>query len=103
MSLTLLLPLQPYPVRFTVRMADRGLVMATQYRDGLNGCWILDIDDDDAQVPLIHGIPLVTGIDLLEPWHYLLDGSLYVIDDNGKDAPGFEDLGVSAQLYYVTP
>lgn len=64
--------------------------------------WVLDIASE-ATVPLVSGIPLVTGVNLLSPFPYLnVGGGLYVQTDGSPDTvPGPLDLGVSGHLYFV--
>lgn len=65
--------------------------------------WFLDIADD-AGDPLVQGIALVAGSNLLHQYQYLgLGGGLVVMCDTGTDAPTFENLGVSAHLLFVVP
>ena len=65
-------------------------------------CWILDISDI-ADTPIVLGIPLVTGTDLLEQYAYLgFVGGLFVYTDFSPDTvPDFNSLGVNGHLYYA--
>lgn len=64
--------------------------------------WLLDIADNQNN-PLVQGIPMVTGTDLLGQYAYLgLGGSLFVYVDYNPDAlPSFTDLGQQSNLYFV--
>lgn len=66
-------------------------------------CWVMDIADDSSN-PILQGIPLITGTDLLSPFGYLgFGGQLRVQTDSDPDAvPTFENLGVTGHLYFVT-
>ena len=66
--------------------------------------WIMDVSDVNG-VPILLGVPLVTGADLLEQYAYLgIGGSLYVQSDGVQDAvPTFTNLGTTGHLYFVTP
>jgi hypothetical protein len=66
------------------------------------GGWILDIFDANNS-PIVCGIPLVTGIDLLYQYSYLnIGGSLVVATDgNPIIPPTFSNLGTSGHLYFV--
>lgn len=72
------------------------------YAVAKSGRWVLDIRDAD-DVPIICGIPLVTGINLLGQHAYLgLGFGLYVGNTDGTDdAPTFEGLGTVSNLYLV--
>lgn len=73
-----------------------------QWRNAVQ-TWFLDIADD-AGNPLVQGIALITGSDLLHQHQYLeLGGGLFVVCDAGTDAPTFDNLGSSAHLIFATP
>lgn len=63
--------------------------------------WVLDIDDADG-VALVHGIPLVTGSDLLGQFRHLgFPGSLYCGSDGDLErAPGYADFGTTSHLWF---
>ncbi|WP_065494709.1 hypothetical protein [Burkholderia sp. CCA53] len=65
--------------------------------------WVLDIADASDN-PLVSGIPLVTGVDLLAQYKYLgFQGRLWVQGaENPDDVPTFEDLGIGSKVYWVT-
>jgi hypothetical protein len=65
--------------------------------------WTLDIDDSSGN-PLVHGIPLVTGADLLAQYGYLnFGGQLFATTDFDPTAPPtFNNLGQTGHLYFVT-
>lgn len=66
-------------------------------------CWILDISDAN-QNPLISGIPLVTGVGLLDQYEYaMIGGNLMIASDIGADVPPtFYNLGAQTHLLFVT-
>lgn len=65
-------------------------------------CWIMDILDQEHN-PILSGVPLVTGANLLEQFNYLeLGGQMLVQSDDNVDAvPTFANLGTIGHLYYV--
>lgn len=64
--------------------------------------WALDILDEE-DVPIIEGIVLVTGCDLLEQYGYLnFGGQLIAQTDGSDDVPNFTNLGGAANLFFVT-
>lgn len=67
------------------------------------GGWTVDIDDASGN-PIIQGIPLVTGANLLAQFDYLaLGGALVVQSDGDQTAvPTFDNLGHQSHLYFVT-
>ncbi len=67
-------------------------------------CWIFDMLNDDG-TPILTGIPLVTGSDLLEQFAYLkLGAQLFAQTDNDPQAvPTFDNLGQTGRFYLVSP
>lgn len=94
------IPLTPDNQKFGIVLAG----MAYQMR--INWCeafWMLDLMDSSEQ-PIISGIPLVTGADLLAQYSYLnLGFKLTVVcDDSTQDYPTKTDLGTSSHLLAIT-
>jgi len=71
--------------------------------NNVGGLWIMNLNDASNN-PIVHGIPLVTGIGLLRQYGYLgFEGDLFVQSNNDPDAlPTYAGLGVTSQLYYTT-
>lgn len=69
-----------------------------------NASWLLDINDQN-NTPIVNGIPLVTGADLLEQYKYLGFGFiLYCFTDGMPSAiPTFSNLGTTSHLYFQVP
>lgn len=66
--------------------------------------WVLDISDVSNN-PILQGIPLVTGGDLLEPFGYLNLGFQLIAqsDFDPSAPPTFDNLGTTGHLYVVVP
>jgi hypothetical protein len=66
-------------------------------------CWLLDVADA-LGTPLLTGLPLVTGANMLGQFAYVgLAGVLYVGTDGAPDEPPtFTNLGTQGHLYYAT-
>lgn len=96
-------PLQPQPQTFTVALSGVIYTFTVQYRNTAMGGWVLDIGDAN-NVPIVQGIPLVTGANLLDQYDYLgFVGALWVQTlDNPDAVPTFQNLGTDGLLYYVT-
>lgn len=92
------IPLSPIPQVFAISLGGDDYRLTLQYRDG----WILDVADDLGQ-PLVSGIPLVTGLNLLGQYQHLgFAGGLRVTGaESPDDAPTSADLGRGAKLYWV--
>jgi hypothetical protein len=67
-------------------------------------CWVIDLSDASGN-PLINGIPLITGTNLLTQYRRYVGppGQLLVISDHlPPDAvPNFTDLGITGHLFYL--
>ena len=102
MSTTYQVPLSGSPETFGILLAGISYRLTVQWRDADMGGWFLDIADGQGN-PILEGIPLVTGTDLLGQYAYLgIGGSLYVQSSPDPGAvPGFDDLGSASRLYFV--
>lgn len=67
------------------------------------GGWVVDITDRTG-LPMVNGITLVTGCDLLAQYRHLgFNGQLRVQTDDAPDAvPTFVNLGNQSHLYWIT-
>lgn len=66
--------------------------------------WGMDISDNSGN-PLITGIALVTGTDLLGQYAFLELGGLLVVFSDGADplaSPTFTNLGSGSHLYWIS-
>lgn len=91
------IPLTPEPQRFGIVLAGRELLLAVRWMDAPEGGWLLDVADAGG-VPLLSGIPLVAGCDLLEPYGYLgLGGALRL---SGDEPPALDTLGQGVDLLF---
>ncbi len=96
------IPFSPQPQTFTIALAGVSYRLTTRWC-GAMSAWALDIAGPD-NLPLVSGIPIVTGADLLGPYAYLgIGGSIFVQSSGDLDAvPGFNDLGASGLVFFVT-
>lgn len=96
------IPLTPEPQTFSIALAGVTYRLTVAWNSSA-GLWVLDIADADS-VPLVQGLTLVTGLDLLEQYRHLgIMGSLVVQTDHNTDAPPtLENLGTAGRLYFVT-
>ena len=97
------IPLYPQAQQFQIALNGVTYTLTLQWRskDGLGG-WVLDIGDI-ANNPLIRGIALVTGANLLAQYSYVgIGGALWVLTDGSPLAiPTYANLGTLAHLYFV--
>lgn len=68
-----------------------------------SNCWIMDISNSD-DTPLLSGVPLITGADLLEQFEYLgLGVKMVALTIGDIDAvPTFDNAGVEGKLFFAT-
>lgn len=96
-----LVPLIPNFQTFSTILAGVQYIMTVKWVAPSN-CWVLDIDDSDGN-PILRGVPLVTGCDLLEQYKYLnFGGELRVQTSSTPDAvPTFTNLGTEGNLFFI--
>ncbi len=95
------IPLSPNPQRVTVDLNGREVLATFRWKETHEGGWTVDITDPATNAPLIHGLPLVAGVDLLEPYKYLgIPCRLFLGGDGQKEATR-ENLGKDVKLYMV--
>lgn len=115
-----LIPINSPPQTFVIQLGSINYQMTIQYRNTLTGAaapggWILDLSNQ-AGNPIIQGVPLITGTNLLEQFDYLgiggdidilgatidFDGGLWVSTNGNPDAvPTYTNLGTQCNLYWV--
>jgi hypothetical protein len=95
------IPLSPQPQTFTVALGGTDYRLTFYWSTPAN-CWMLDLADANSN-PMVQGIPVITGLDLLYQYKYLsVAGSLVVQTDYDTQAvPTFENLGVTGRVYFV--
>ena len=98
------IPLSP-PETFTISLAGVTYTLRVQYRNAPGGGgWYLDIGDSQGN-PLVQGIAMVTGCDLLGQYAYLgIGGGLVLTSGKTPDEPAtFDNLGSDVGLYFLVP
>jgi hypothetical protein len=102
MSTAFEIPLGPEAQKFNIQLAGVTYNLMIVWNEASN-CWMLDIADR-LEVPILQGIPLITGIDLLRQYEYLgFGGSLIVQTDHNPNAvPTLQNLGLTGRVYFVT-
>lgn len=98
------IPLSPKPQALSVNFPNGNvynLRFLYQFSNpGSPECWILDISDAQNN-PLVCGIPLITGADLLAQYKYLDFGcTMYcTVDGDISAVPAWYNLGGAAHLW----
>ncbi|MDE1488577.1 hypothetical protein KKI90_21640 [Xenorhabdus bovienii] len=94
------IPLQSENQQFDIQLGGINYRMQLQWRDCAG--WILDIMQANSD-PLVTGIPLVFGVDILEQHRYLgFNGSLFFYCDNPQKETDRGDLSSNNRLYFVS-
>lgn len=97
------IPLSADPAQsLTVQLGDVKYYFEARY-NSRNGVWTLDMYDDATRAPIVLGMALVLGQDLLAPYNLGI-GSLGLVDTSAqsKDA-GADDMGDRVVLCWVSP
>jgi hypothetical protein len=96
------IPLSAEPQTFNIALTGTTYGFNVQW-NVQNASWIIDIADASGS-PIVSGIPMVTGVDLLEQFGYLgFNFKLVAQTDNSPDTvPAFDNLGTTAHLYAIT-
>ena len=97
------IPLSPEGQRFSITLSGVEYQLRVQWRNAMDSGWVLDIADAGG-TPIINGIPLVTGCNLLAAYAHLgFTAVLWVQTTADPDAvPTFENLGIGSHLYWWT-
>lgn len=95
------IPLSPQAQTFSLGSGSRTYYLRVTWNE-VSACWLLDIADWQ-QVPMVQGIPLVVGVDLLSQYEHLGIGGALVaqVDSDAGAIPGYADLGKTAHLFFV--
>ncbi|PAV01788.1 hypothetical protein CBG25_14655 [Arsenophonus sp. ENCA] len=93
------IPLTPINQQFTIKLSDTVWQFSLIWRDSAG--WVLDILTVDNQ-PVIQGIPLVMGENLLAQYQHLIsEGKLVFLSDEESDINA-TTLGTTVKLYWIT-
>jgi hypothetical protein len=96
------LPVKPYAVKFRIMVGNTDYWFQTQYREAEEAGWVLDLLDANEQ-PMIMGIALVAGLDLMWQYHHMGVGfSLVLKTREDRGTPTYESLGTDDELLLVT-
>ena len=93
------IPLRPEPQSFGITLAGREYRLTVRWMDALEAGWMLDIQTPENAAPIVMGIPLVTGCDLLEQYAYLEFGGELWVEGEMPATP--DNLGTEVELVFV--
>ncbi|CDL79913.1 phage baseplate plug family protein [Xenorhabdus cabanillasii] len=92
------IPLQPVNQQFDIQLGGVNYRMRLQWRDCAG--WVLDIMHPNSE-PIVTGLPLVFGVDILEQHSYLgFNGSLIFMNHNPQKETKGGELGCDERLYF---
>ncbi len=97
------LPLEPISQTFAFALAGAEVRVTLAWRNAGGSGWCMSLADGDGN-PLVSGLPLVTGCDLLGQHRHLgLPFELWVRGgpDDPLSVPTYAGLGTQARLYAV--
>lgn len=88
----------------TISLAGQRLKLRARYANLVNA-WTLDIFDAAGLelVPLVQGVAIVMGIDLLRPYPLGIGGIFAVANADQRTDAGRGELGTRVKLYHYTP
>jgi hypothetical protein len=101
------IPLSGTPQQFMMQFGDTTYQFVFIYRNASvagGAGWVVNINDNLGN-PVVCGIPLVTGADLLAQYGYLaFNGAMVVLSDGVPQAvPTFDNLGTDSHVYWIIP
>lgn len=103
--LSYVIPITPgAPQSFGISLNGVNYQMTIRWNATPNGQggWYFDLSDIDKGIPVLGGIPIITGADLLGQYGHLgIGGGLVCISDSGEP-PEFNEIGAGSVLYFVT-
>ena len=95
------IPLQSNPQILNITLAGTQYTLTIKWNSQCQS-WVIDIADVNGN-PILSGVPMVTGTDLLGQFEYLnFGGELVAQTMNATDdVPDFTNLGTNGNLYFL--
>jgi len=95
------IPLSSQPQLFNIQLAGKTYFLTIRWNTAAL-YWVLDIADQD-RAPVISGIPVVTGLDLLGQYAYLEFGGMLIVQTDGDPdvVPTYANLGSEGHIYFL--
>ena len=78
------IPLSPKPQTFEIALAEKNYQITITWNPSMS-CWVLDLANE-AHSPIVTGIPVITGLDLLAQYEYLNIGGALVVQTDGSSS-----------------
>lgn len=87
--------------KFVTQLGDSKFEFDIQWNDR-SGLFSLTLTNDDTKQVYFQGVPMVLGVDLLEPYNYAI-GSLVLYDTTNRSIDAnLDNLGDSVLLFWFT-
>jgi len=101
MSVAFEIPLLPQNQRFGIFLSGASYTLEVRWNKFSNS-WSMDVYNVN-NLPILLGVPLVTGSDLLAQFAYLGIGGQMIVQSDGDAGavPTYTNLGSISHLYYV--
>lgn len=96
------IPLDAVPAQvMTVQLGDNKYIMDVQWND--RGQYpTLSLSDAVTEQPIAQGLPMVLGVDLLNPYNFGI-GTLIMVDTSGRgQETTVSELGKRVKMYWVS-
>lgn len=90
------IPLSSNNQKFNIQLGGSPFKLRFIYRID---AWFVDVLDT-SENPLVMGLLMCPGINLLEQYQHILQGAFYVTNSNKDEAQGYLDLGTKIKLYW---
>lgn len=103
MPTAFLIPTTPESQTFKVVLAGVTYSVSLNWSE-VASAWVLDLADASG-IPILSGLTVVAGTDLLSPYLYMNFGGSLVAATSGDitQPPTFDNLGSTGNLYFITP
>ena len=100
-----LLPLVNLPQSFNITLGNNNYIMSCKWNDAPDAGLVIGFADQLTGVKIVNNIPLICGVDLLAGLQYLGFGGQFIAYTNGNATavPTLDNLGVDANIYFITP
>ncbi len=97
------IPTKSIPEIFKITLSNVDYWITLKWQNTSEGGWFMDIADINNE-PIVNGIPLVTGANLLAQYPHLnFGGRMWVQTAAEPDAvPTYTNLGTESFIYWVT-
>lgn len=97
-------PVSNEPQTFEINLAGTDYLLTCRFNNSDEAGWFLDIANAETAEPIVAGIPIITGADLLAGLAYLgIGGQLFCYTDGAATAvPTYENLGIESHVFFQT-